>query len=208
MTLSETNYKEYIGSLPAVPVLRGTLEEQYVPSPLAVCSVIVTLDGYLLFFRRASNVAENAGRLHVCGGQPTSVDLFGEITKEITEELGVESTCQAGMICTGLMQHWMSRKLELTFWTDLRLSSLECEQRMERLRHFEHVRNESGLFCVRVPAEQDQLSHYVLQQDAQLTPPGQAAVVLYGREKFGERWFSEVEELLKMRWVSELYSSF
>jgi 8-oxo-dGTP pyrophosphatase MutT (NUDIX family) len=188
LLLGNTSYKEYTTT--RVPDFFQGRARQELSNALAVCSVIETSDGHILLDKR-QGVDVHVGRYHVIGGfferdidMTVLPDPFRAIRREIREETGIQSADIREQYCLGVVYDLTTPHSELCFLT--RLSILLAEVQM-RTPEDDEVQQ---LLSLAVTAES--LRDFVLKYHGNISPTGEANLLMYGAVKFGEEWFEEV----------------
>src|SRR5258708_1833558 len=109
LILSDTNYKEYVTT--RQPEFADQHPREALGNALSVCSVVETIDGYILLDKR-EGVDVYEGRYHVIGGffergldvtATAQPDPFAAMCREIHEETGVVVSDIRQQACLGLV---------------------------------------------------------------------------------------------------------
>src|ERR1700726_421462 len=131
LLLGDTTYKEY--TVTRLPTFSQRRERQQLSNPLAVCSVVETADGFILYEQR-QNVAVHAGRYHVIAGfferekdrdAQGRPDPFGAMYRELREETGIQPADIKEQFCLGAVYDVINPHSELCFLTHLHTSLAE-----------------------------------------------------------------------------------
>ena len=188
LVLGNTSYKEYVTT--RVPEFFQGRDRQELSNALAVCSVVETSDGYILLDKR-QGVDVHVGRYHVIGGfferdldmtgQP---DPFQAMRREIREETGIQSTDIREQYCLGAVYDLTTPHGELCFLTRLNISLAEVHMRTPEDNEVQR------LLSLAVTAES--LRDFVLKYHGNISPTGEANLLMYGGVKFGEQWFEGI----------------
>jgi 8-oxo-dGTP pyrophosphatase MutT (NUDIX family) len=188
LVLGDTSYKEYVTT--RVPEFFQGRGRQELSNALAVCSVIETSDGYILLDKR-QGVDVYVGRYHVIGGffergldmvgQP---DPFGAVRREIREETGIQVDDMREQYCLGVVYDLSTPHGEMCFLTRLNVSLAEVQMRKPEDNEVKQ------LLSLAVTAES--LRDFVLHYHGNISPTGEANLLMYGAVSFGEQWFDEV----------------
>jgi hypothetical protein len=174
--LSDTNYKEYVGTRSAAFLARHSFEQT--ANPLAVCACAITSDGKIVVARR-KNVDVNNNKFHVIGGfvDPERdyikqcPNVFHAIKREISEEVNVSLDDFCKVRCLGLVHNNLIPHSELVFMAKLGVASSQIsinksfEKEMGRI---EFLEDNSTV-----------IKNFVLANDREITPTGQANLLLY-----------------------------
>ncbi len=187
LVLGNTSYKEYTTT--RVPDFFQNRTRQELSNALAVCSVIETNDGHILLDKR-QGVDVHVGRYHVIGGffEPdldhnitTHPDPFQAMRREIREETGIQSSDIREQYCLGVVYDLTTPHSELCFLTRLNISLAEVHTRTPEDKEVQR------LLSLAVTAET--LRDFVLKYHSNISPTGEANLLMYGAVKFGEQWF-------------------
>ena len=204
LVLSDTSYKEYTTT--RVPEFAHEHSRQELSNALAVCSVIETSDGYILYEQRR-NVAVYVGRYHVIGGffernldttmtnatnatsatsatSATNPDPFVAIRREIREETGIQATDIAEQYCLGVVYDLATPHAEACFLTRLCIPLNEVHQRVPEDDEIQHL---LSLYVM-----EESLRDFILANHGNISATGEPNLLLYGAVKFGEEWFDEM----------------
>jgi len=188
LILGDTSYKEYVTT--RVPEFFQGRDRHELSNALAVCSVIETSDGYILLDKR-QGVDMYVGRYHVIGGffergldmlgQP---DPFGAVRREIREETGIQVADIQEQYCLGVVYDLSTPHGEICFLTRLHIPLAEVQKRSPEDNEVKQ------LLSLAVTAES--LRDFVLRYHGNISPTGEANLLMYGAVRFGEQWFDEV----------------
>jgi 8-oxo-dGTP pyrophosphatase MutT (NUDIX family) len=102
---------------------------------LAVCSVIETSDHFILLGKRSASLAESTSQWHVIGGNidflPSDKDAsFTAIQNEMQEEAGILPDDIYQLVCLGLGRNEKIHKPEFLFYTNLKITKTELENKL------------------------------------------------------------------------------
>ena len=188
LVLGNTSYKEYTTT--RVPNFFQNRTRQELSNALAVCSVIETNDGHILLDKR-QGVDVHLGRYHVIGGfferdldMTGHPDPFRAIRREIREETGIQSSDIREQYCLGVVYDLTTPHSELCFLTRLNIPLAELQTRTPEDNEVKQ------LLSLVVTAET--LRDFVLKYHGNISPTGEANLLMYGSVKFGEQWFEEI----------------
>lgn len=192
LALGDTTYKEY--STTRFPPFTQTFgyARQQLGNALAVCSVVETSDGYILYEKRRKT-ALHSGRFHViagfferthdrdAAGQP---DPFGAMRRELREETGIQASDIHAEYCLGAAYDLTSPHGELYFWTPLAISLAEVRTREPEDDEVQHL--------LALHATADTLRDFILTHHGHISATGEPAFLLYGAMRYGEAWLNDI----------------
>jgi len=196
LVLGDTTYKEFSTSRFPQFVQTFGYARQQLGNALAVCSVVETSDGYILYERRRKT-ALHSGRFHViagffersrdhdAAGQP---DPFGALRRELREETGIQASDIRGEYCLGAAYDLTSPHGELCFWTPLAISLAEVRARVPEDDEVQRL--------LAMHATADTLRDFILTNHGHISATGEPAFLMYGAERFGEVWLSAIMDAL------------
>jgi len=192
IVLGSTSYKQYTTT--RVPEFAQGRSRHELSNALAVCSVVETTNGYMLYEKR-QKVAVHAGRYHVIAGffeRDRDVDTakrpdpFSAMRREIREETGILYTDIREQFCLGAVYDVMSPHGELCFLTRLNISLAEVRQRVPEDNEIQQL---LSLYVTK-----ESLREFVLKNHGNISATGEPNLLMYGAVRFGEEWFEEVME--------------
>ena len=180
LELSPTSYKPFLGTNMTRPDLADRYGEEVLASPVGVSPALETADGFLLLGRRNAAVAYYPNRVHPFAGalEPGDRDAFAAVRRELQEELSLTEPDVPEVRCTGLVREAKLRQTEMIFRAKSVLSREQIERRLDPGEHRS---------ILAVPADPAAVASVL--RDPALTPVGCAALLLWGRARFGEGWF-------------------
>ncbi len=185
-TVGPTDYRRHLGTN---YLLGNRVEEVGIAAfanPVGTSANIITSDGYLLFGRRASDLACHAGYLHCIGGTldlGDNLDLFAAMRREIREELLVSDAEILDLTCTGMVRDKSIHQPEVLFDSSLGLSKDEVMSRFDpQAEGQEHT---GWLYCHDDP---ESVPPFLESADL-MAPVAQAAAILHGRHDWGMIWY-------------------
>lgn len=190
LVLGDTTYKEY--TVTRLPIFAQGRERQQLSNPLAVCSVVETCDGFILYEQR-QNVAVHAGRYHVIAGffereqdkdaqgQP---DPFGAMCRELREETGIQVADIKEQYCLGAVYDVINPHGELCFLTCLHISLAEVLTRTPEDNEVKELRS--------LAVTKESLRAFLIENQGNISATGEPNLLIYGGWKYGEGWFGEV----------------
>ena len=190
LVLGDTGYKEYTTTRES-EFFTGR-DRQELSNALAVCSVVETSDGYILYEKR-QNVSVHAGHFHVIGGfferdrdmdangQP---DPFGGMLREIREETGIQLSDISEQYCLGAVYDVGTPHGELCFLTKLHIPLAKVHMRTPEDHEIQQ------LLSLYVTPES--LREFIVENHGNISATGEPNLLMYGGLRFGEEWFGEV----------------
>ena len=189
IVLGNTGYKEYITS--REPAFAQGRDRQELGNALALCSVVETNDGYILYERR-QKVAVHSGRFHVIAGffeqrdtdaqgQP---DPFAAMRREIREETGIQADDIVEQYCLGSVYDLSSPHGELCFLTRLNISLAEVRTRTPEDQEIQQL--------LALPVTSRNLREFILNNHGNISATGEPNLLMYGGLRFGEEWWEEM----------------
>ena len=182
LTLSETSYKPFLGTNLHQPHLADQYGNQILANPVGMSPALETADGWLMMGRRNATVAYYPEKVHPFAGalEPKDAhDVMAGVQRELAEELGFTAADVKLIRCTGIAEDISIRQPELIFRVETYRTKDEIEQSLD---HTEH----RSTWAVRT--DKNEIAA-VLKNPHELTPIAVAALVLWGRVKFGQEWF-------------------
>lgn len=187
--LGDTSYKEYVAT--RSPEFSRQLTRDELSNPLSVCSVIETLDGYILLENRQGTDVHD-GRIHVIGGFMDrdkdgvghAPDPFAAMNREMREETGIQEQDIREQYCLGMVYDTLVPHPELCFVTRLSIPLTTLSKRKPEDNEVKELR------MLRVNATT--LKESIQANHGNISPTGEAALILYGTWKFGAGWFEDV----------------
>lgn len=138
LDLSETGYRDFLGSNAAHPEWGDRYGDDALASPLGTSAALLSADGRLVFGVRSPRVALYPGHAHPFGGtmEPSAQpDAFAETERELREEVGVETGDVADLEAIALIEDLRLRQVELVFLARCRLRLAELASRLDADEH-------------------------------------------------------------------------
>jgi 8-oxo-dGTP pyrophosphatase MutT (NUDIX family) len=184
--LSDTNYKEYIGTRNSLFQLK--YGDKWLSKPLSVGMVLVTADEQCVIGVRGGSVDSYHGKYATVAGY---MDRGGDITyglpdphatviRELFEETGVIDSEINKTVCLG----FTGRKQTLAaFLVQLNISSLELSKKTPQ--DIEFVRFQ---YIKKLP---DALLHFISSNEARIPTYTGANLILLGMNEFGVDWIRD-----------------
>jgi len=192
LVLSPTSYRIFLGTNMSHPELTERFGADVMANPVGLSPALLSADGHLLMGRRNASVAYYPNRVHPFAGamEPTDADPFAGVRRELREELSFTPQDIAEIRCLGMTEDLRLRQPEPIFAVTSTLTLAEIESRLDRTEHH-------AIWAV--PATQAGVESGLVHHE-QLTPVGVAALLLWGRVTFGDKWFdAAVEETTAAR---------
>lgn len=192
--LGPTCYRDFLGTNVHHAARVAAINPRALSNALGVSALIATSDGWLALGRRSDRVATMPGWLHAFGGMVDAagdgsaahVDVFAAVLREIEEELGVSNDEVGDLHVIGLVFDKEILQPELLFRADLRLTRAELGARFDPERsHGEHSAIEF------FPGRPDEQLPW-LESATRLAPVAEAAVLLDGRQQWGDAWYERI----------------
>jgi 8-oxo-dGTP pyrophosphatase MutT (NUDIX family) len=181
LSLAATSYRVFLGTNLTHPDLADRYGAGVLANPVGVSPALETSDGYLLLGRRSATVAYHPNRVHPFAGalEPADAgDVFAAVARELREELSIDDADVTDLRCTGLAEDRALRQPELIFRARCVRTKAQLEANLDRVEH-------RGVWSV--PASREAVDSAL--KDSELTPVAVAALLLWGRTRFGQRWF-------------------
>lgn len=182
LVLSETSYKPFLGTNLHHPEWADQYGPSILANPVGVSPALETADGWLMMGRRNQSVAYYPDKIHPFAGalEPRdAMDLFGAVQRELAEELAFTPADIADIRCTGIAEDRSIRQPELIFRVVSTRTRSQVEATLDRTEH--HA-------SWAIPATREAIDA-TLGDVAGLTPVAVAALLLWGRTRFGQEWF-------------------
>jgi len=139
--LRQSDYKSFYGTNIRHAAL---LPSDQLSNALAACVVVETTEGSIFVGRRNPRLAETSGVWHVPGGtfdQP--INPLALISRELKEELNLDSEDFQALVCLGLGENLLYRKPELLCYAHLHLNERQLASKLKDAidlhEHSEHV---------------------------------------------------------------------
>ncbi len=187
LVLSPTSYKPFVGTNMSNPQLADAYGRDVMANPAGVSPALVTADGHLMLGRRNGSVAYYPGRIHPFAGslEPTDADVFAAVRRELAEELSLADADLVDLRCTGIAEDVALRQPELIFAAVTTLTRSQVSARLDLDEH-------AGVWHVEATASA--VEQAIARQREELTPVAVAALLLWGRLRFGDGWFEVAAE--------------
>ena len=190
IAMSGTSYKPFIGTNLYHPELADRYGPSILANPIGVSPALETADGWLMMGRRNGSVAYYPNRVHPFAGalEPRDAnDLFGAVLRELAEELAFTNDDIAEIRCTGVVEDWSIRQMELVFRVVSTRTRSQVEATLDGAEH-------DASWAVQASA---QAIDAALNDPLELTPVAVAALLLWGNARFGSDWFKDRTDRMK-----------
>jgi 8-oxo-dGTP pyrophosphatase MutT (NUDIX family) len=190
LELSRTSYKIFWGTNLTHPDLADRFGPGALANPVGLSCALESSDGYLMLGRRNASLAYYPLRIHPFAGalEPAErVDVFADMLRELTEELGFTPSDIAGIVCIGIIEDTSLRQPELVFHARSIRSRAEIEQCLDIAEH-------DG--CIAIQSEPQKLEAAL--NDPSLTPVALGTALLWGRRHFGAAWFDAANRAVNL----------
>jgi hypothetical protein len=179
--LSRTTYKAFLGTNLANPELADKFGVAALANPVGLSAALLTADSFIMLGRRNASVAYYPQRIHPFAGtlEPTGeIDVFAEMSRELAEELGFSRGDISEIVCIGIAEDASIRQPELIFQVATSRMRAQVEQSLDTAEHNA---------AVAIAADKESLRQAIT--DPAMTPIASAAILLWGRQRFGREWF-------------------
>jgi hypothetical protein len=183
LSLSRTSYKPFFGTNLSHPELADRFGPQLLANAIGVSPALLSADGYLMLGRRNSSVAYYPDRVHPFAGalEPRDdLDVFADVRRELAEELHFSDSDIADIQCTGIAEDHRLRQPELIFAVTSAQTRAQIESQLDATEH-------RGCWATRA----DATTLHAAARDPMLTPVAVAALLFWGRTRFGHTWLSD-----------------
>ena len=136
--VSPTSYKPFLGTNLYHAELADEFGAEVLANPVGLSAAVETCDGWLLLGKRNDTVAYYPNRIHPFAGsvEPAErIDVFGEVLRELDEELHVSEADLSSIYCLGLAEDLKLRQPELVFHVKSVLTRSQLEARLDAGEH-------------------------------------------------------------------------
>ena len=184
LALSETTYKQFLGTNLTHPDLADRYGREVLANPVGVSPALLTADGFLMMGRRNASVAYYPNRIHPFAGalDPADADPFAAVRRELNEELGLTAPDVPDIRCTGIAEDLSIRQPELIFLARTTRTRARIEAALDRTEHY-------GSWAVAADERSIRAALEWGHADRGFTPVAVASLLLWGRAAFGSDWF-------------------
>jgi 8-oxo-dGTP pyrophosphatase MutT (NUDIX family) len=189
-----TNYRDFAGTNLLNGQLINDVGWDHFANPIGTTATVITSDGHLLYGRRNDRVAFHANHLHTIGGgledaeraTDNTVDAFTSVCRELREELRLEESEIADLICLGLIHDLEIHQPELIFDASVALTRDQLFDRLDlNDAHQEHAAFEA---C----ADEPNAIAPFIQTAGLIAPVAVGALLLHGRHCWGDDWYHRI----------------
>jgi 8-oxo-dGTP pyrophosphatase MutT (NUDIX family) len=191
LRVSRTSYKPFLGTNLTHPEFADRHGPGALANPIGLSAALETSDGVLMLGRRSASLAYYPGRVHPFAGalEPReTVDIFADMNRELQVELGLVEGEVREMSVVGLVEDLALRQPEVVFYVRCEKTQSEIEQQLDVEEHTGSVAVKGG----RVEVEG-------WLANPALTPVACAALLLWGRGKWGAEWFDAAGRAVTLR---------
>jgi hypothetical protein len=178
--VSETNFKQLMGTNFYHPELAEKYGKSYLSNALALSTFLETGDENFIFVKRSSKVYFGEGLWHLFAGQFSieknethTLTVFEVLYKELLEEGALTNGDIENCVCLGLLRNAVHFKPELVFYTKTSLSAKEVTEKI-RTAHDGYEHEEVTI------VQKNELDAFV--NNEKLTSFAQGNYYLYQRE--------------------------
>ena len=199
LTLGEVSYKEFLGTNLLNPQFRHVYGPSVLANALGTSIVLISSDGFLILGRRSQTVGFHAGLIHPIGGtvEPsadlsTPPDPYNSAVHELAEEAGISHGTLSKPLCIGLVRDKKIVQPELVFVIH---TSLTGQAILAGAGSAPDASEHSNLLTVR--DNPSSVVNFIKNNAVDMTPVCQAAILLYGLQRWGSGWFAAARGYLQ-----------
>jgi hypothetical protein len=174
LRLSRTSYKPFLGTNLHNAFLADRFGSDVLANPVGLSCVLESADGWLLLGRRNDSVAYYPNRVHPFAGaleppiEPANWDPFGEMLRELDEELALPAGDLRRFHCIGMVQDSALRQPELVFHAISKRNRAQIEPALDPAEH-------RAIYSIQAAAEE--VNHAI--SNPVLTPVAIGALTLW-----------------------------
>jgi hypothetical protein len=190
LELSPTSYKIFWGTNLHNPWLGYRYGPEALANAVGLSCALESSDGFLMLGRRSSSLAYYPSRVHPFAGSLEPIhplDLFAEMRRELAEELRFDDADVPSMWCAGVIEDVSIGQPELVFIAKSTRSHADIERMLDKSEH------EASLA---IEPDRDKLQSAL--NDSAMTPVALGAMLLWGRERFGQPWFDAAQRAVNL----------
>ncbi|MEK6674087.1 MAG: NUDIX hydrolase [Planctomycetota bacterium] len=192
LELAPTTFREFWGTNICNATLIIESDLPAFADPLGTSAIVTTADGRIILGRRGPRVAHYAGFVHCFGGllevsdknANGLYDVFAAILRELNEETKLTAGALSNLIAIGLVRDRSILQPELLFEATTHLDHAGFSALFPKTVDAEHTD------VVFVHDEPESIFHF-LASTPMVTPTAQAALLLHGRQTWGESWYDQ-----------------
>lgn len=147
LVFGQTSFKEFFGTYKTNPEIFVKFGREFISYALAVCGIIVTLDGKLVFALRSDKVLGAKNFIAPIGGfldkarRLSGQYIFNKFNEEIVEELGVPKKDIAETILIGIVsKNELGGLPRFVFYSTINARSGELLQIFKQKKNFENIK--------------------------------------------------------------------
>jgi len=183
LEVGETTYKPFVGTNMAHPEFADQYGVEVMSNPVGVSPLLISVDGYLLLGRRQATLAYYPSRIHPFAGamEPKDTGPIQAVRRELREELALDHHDVAEIRCTGIVEDHLLRQQELVLVA-------HCTRTRDAL--IAKLDNDEHHDAWSIPATSEAVVD-AFTAEPSLTPVARAAMLLWGRLKFGHAWYED-----------------
>ena len=190
LELSPTSYKIFWGTNLHNAWLGARYGPQALANAVGLSCALESADGFLTLGRRSPSAAYYPSRVHPFAGtlQPIHpLDLFAEMRRELAEELRIDDPDVPLMWCAGVVEDVSIGQPELVFGAKSSRTFAEIQRMFNAAEH---------QACLAVEPDREKVQSSL--NDSAMTPVAVGAMLLWGREHFGQAWFDAAERAVNL----------
>jgi hypothetical protein len=190
LNLSRTSYKIFWGTNLQNASFADEHGRESLANPLGLSCALESADNYLLLGRRNASVGYYPKRIHPFAGtlEPADpLDIFGEMRRELCEELALEKSDLDDLQCIALMHDVSIAQPELIFSAKSNLTRAEIEKKLDPAEH-------DGLVAIQPDVK---IVNSALK-NPDFTPVALGTILLWGRDRLGNQWFDAAEPMVNL----------
>jgi hypothetical protein len=140
--VSQTSYRIFVGTNFAHPGFVDEFGPEVMANPIGTSCLVETADHFLLLGHRNNSVAYYPNRIHPFAGtmdadpnSTTTLDVFAEATRELTEELALPAQDITTITCHGIVEDLALRQPELIFTAKTTRTREQIEKTLDPAEH-------------------------------------------------------------------------
>lgn len=186
LDLSPTSYRMFMGTNGRHPQWADTHGRQVMADAVGTSVALRSSDGFLVFGRRSQRVALYPGFAHPFGGtmEPpqtgATIDLLGEMRRELAEEIGITQDDLSDLRAIALLEDRHLRQPELIYAARTELTAEAISRRLDLHEH---------TTCWMLTDERSRIESVLTNGDA-MTPVLAGTLLAWGWRRFGDDWLN------------------